>query len=83
MGYTIVICGEFNARSGDLVEEEAEDEMPGRRPVDTIKNWQGEALMSYLGNSGLYIVNGKRWIHMCVRKREFSSGLLHTPKGTA
>ena len=56
---TLVICGVFNARCGDLVEEEAEDEVPGRRPVDTIKNWQGEALMSFLGNSGLYIVNGR------------------------
>ena len=31
--------------------------MPDRRPIDTIKNWQGEALISFLGNSGLYIVN--------------------------
>ena len=45
-----------------------------------------EALMSFLGNSGLYIVNGRMgrdgFTCMCVRKREFSSGLLHTPKGT-
>ena len=52
---TVVLCGDFNARCGYLQE----GTIP-RTTIDGTKNEQGEALVEFLKEAGLCLVNGRK-----------------------
>ena len=58
----VLVCGDFNARCGDL--EDLSEEMVhlkgSRKSVDSMKNSQGELLIECMQNSGMCFVNGRK-----------------------
>ena len=53
----VMVCGDFNARCGELGDSEG---IPSRCCVDIVKNSQGELLVDWMRSSGLVFVNGRQ-----------------------
>ena len=53
----VMVCGDFNARCGELGDS---DGLPNRGCVDLVNNGQGELLVYWMRSSGLVFVNGDR-----------------------
>ena len=63
-----MVCGDFNARCGELME--VPEALPRHQVLDVVKNRQGEDLMDFLENTGMTVVNGG-WLYFvdCPRGR--------------
>ena len=53
----VMVCGDFNARCGELGDS---DGLPNRGCVDLVKNGQGELLVDWMRISSLVFVNGRQ-----------------------
>ena len=54
----LVICGDFNARLGEMEEEI--DGIPRRKIIDRVKNCQGEGFVDFLRSTEMCVVNGRK-----------------------
>ena len=56
----VLICGDFNARVGNLNDfVQSVDNLPQRNHIDTCKNSHGQVLVDFLQESNMCIVNGR------------------------
>jgi len=57
---SIIVCGDFNSRIGNLIDHIKDtDSLPDRTVIDTIVNQHGKALIDFLKESRLCILNGR------------------------
>ena len=54
----LVICGDFNARLGEMEEEI--DGIPRHKIIDRVNNCQGEGFVDFLRSAEMCVVNGSK-----------------------
>ena len=60
----LIICGDFNARYGDL--DKNSEGLPVRNAIYVVKNSQGEAFVNFLRVANMTVVNGNRFCVRCL-----------------
>ena len=55
----IFLCGDFNARIGNLNECESDSSIPQRTVIDNSINQQGQKLMNFCSDLDLHVLNGR------------------------